>query len=81
MRHETAWLDCLIDRTFHQNGSDGKKSNSSSYGRKVLDRGPLKKVLGVLREFTHVSTQICVQPGTKTQKIFRGKFFVLGITA
>ena len=35
MRHETAWLDCLIDRTFHQNGSDGKKSNSSSYGRKV----------------------------------------------
>ena len=32
------------------------------------DRGPLKKVLGVLREFTHVSTQICVQPGTKNIK-------------
>ena len=35
MRHETARVDRTIDSTFHQNGSDGKRSTSCSYGRKV----------------------------------------------
>ena len=36
MRHETVWLDRILDSTFHQNGSDGKRSNSgSSYDQKV----------------------------------------------
>ena len=35
MRHETVWLDHTIDHTFHQNGSDGTRSNSSSYDWKV----------------------------------------------
>ena len=35
MRHETVRVDRMIDSTFHQNGSDGKRSSSSSYGRKV----------------------------------------------
>ena len=34
MRHETVRVDHTIDSTFHQNGSDGKRSSSSSYGRK-----------------------------------------------
>jgi hypothetical protein len=36
MRHETAWLDRMIDRTFHQNGLDGTWSSSSSYDWKAL---------------------------------------------
>ena len=35
MRHKTAWLDRMIDRTFHQKGSDGTGRSSSSYYRKV----------------------------------------------
>ena len=35
MRHETVWVDHTIDSAFHQNESDGKRSSSSSYGRKV----------------------------------------------
>ena len=43
--------------------------------------GSSKKVFGVLREFTHVSTQIRVEPGTKTQKSFRGNLLRFGSTA
>ena len=35
MRHETVRVDHTIDSTFHQNKSDGKRSSSCSYGRKV----------------------------------------------
>ena len=33
--HRMAWYNGKIDRTFHQNGLDGKRSNSSTYDWKV----------------------------------------------